>query len=439
MSQPFACLRHLPRFLALLLLCLALPAAAQQIDFEAKLEAWDQRLDAIEAVVAEGDLDEEVFAAIREELLALIDEAHAAAGSVSATAGVTQQMIDALGPPPVEGEPPEPEIIAKERQRLAESLSTMKTRARRADLAATRAQIILSTANAQRMAIFADALFRQGPLPLSPETWALLPEQIGYLKDLLLDAESATPTSIDADLRLLLVGAGVLAFGIGLPLRRWLARRFGFRPAVTAPTYGQRVLATVVVAAVRGLMPAIATLLLFFGLLALLGDHPFAGVIERVAGAACAGLVFFFFCSGLGRAICAPDHPDWRIAEVDPAVAGQLNRRLYLMSATLGLVGAVMMVLDRLPVPPEIYAIVFFVLVVLTSATLVALVARVRSGAATRSVAPDAGRGGATPGAPPPGAIRLSDGAPPLEDEAPVEKARLAEGARHGLPGGGGR
>lgn len=423
-------LRPLLRPLLVLLVLLApLSAAAQQADLDARLEAWNQRLDELEGVVAAGDLDEETFALIRDELRSLIEEARAAAAAVDGTADVTQQMIDALGPPPAEGEAGEPEIIARERQRLSTSLAALRTKARQADLVATRADILLGQANDRRMAVFAEALFQRGPSPLEPATWAAVPTQVGYLHDLLLDAESAEPLAIGDDLRLLLVGAAVLAFAIGLPLRRWIHRRYGFRAGVTQPSYRQRVLATVAEAAVRGLMPAIAAVFAYFGLLALIGDTPFTGIIERVAGAACVGLVFFFFFSGLAHAICAPENAHWRIAEVDGAAAGPLTRRLFAMAATLGFVGSLLMILDRVPVPAELHAVVFFALTVLTALTLIALSLgrhwrRLQQPAAA-GAAPGAPPGlppGALPAAPPPGSLPLSDGAPPLEGEPALER-----------------
>ncbi len=408
------------RFLATLIWCLLLllPAAARAADdFDNQVAGWELTLDELEDRVAAGALDEEQFQEVRATLLAIVEQARAAAATANGTVDVTRQMIEALGPPPAEGEPPEPQVIANERKRLGDSLSLYNARVRQAELAATRADILLRTANSQRMAIFTETLFRRGAPPLLPETWAEIPQQLVYLHDLLFDADAAKDRPrLSLDERILLLVAGLVAFGVGIPLRRWLRRRYGPRPAVEQPTYRERVVAAVVEAVVRGLMPAIATVLGLLGFIAAMGDHRFAGVLNPIAEAVAGGLVFFFFCAGLGRAVCAAEHPQWRVAPIRDANARPLMRRIALLAATLGFVGAVIRILDGILVPPEIFAVVFFVLVVLTVLALVPLLPgrlwTLPKAAVEAPAAPPPLSGGAPP----------SDGAPPVEGEPPSEK-----------------
>ncbi len=421
---------RLPQIL-LLLFCAALslaPAARAADDFDAMVAGWELTLDELEDRVAAGELDEERFQEVRDTLLAIIEQARAAAATANGTAGVTQQMIEALGPAPAEGEPAEPEVIASERKRLSDSISLYTARARQAELAATRADILLRTANRKRMLDFTEALFRQGALPLSPATWGEIPQQLVYLHDLLFDADAAKDRPrIDLEMRVLLLVAGVVAFGVGIPLRRWLRRRYGPRPAVAEPTYRERVLAAVVEAVVRGLMPAIATILLLFAFFALMEDHRYAGVLKPIGEALAGGLVFFFFCAGLGRAICAPDHPQWRVAPILDANASRLAHRIAVLAATLGTVGAVVAILDGILVPPEIFAVVFFVLVLLTALALAALLPgtlwrQPREAPGAVAAAPFGAPVVEAPAPAPAGGAPPSDGAPPLEGEAPSEK-----------------
>ncbi len=417
----------LPRMLSCLLSALLLlpllstqPRAADD-NFDNMVAGWELTLDELEVTAAAGALDEAQFQEVRDTLLGIIEQARAAAATAKGTVGITKQMIDALGPPPVAGEPAEPEVIASERKRLGDSISLYTARVRQAELAATRADILLRTANSQRMAIFTETLFRRGAPPLLPETWAEIPAQLLYLHDLLFDADAArSKPRYSEQLRILLVVAGVIAFGIGIPLRRWLRRRYGPRASVEQPTYRQRVLAAVVEAVVRGLMPAIATILVLFGFFAVLGEHRFAGVLKPIAEALAGGFVFFFFCAGLGRAICAADHPSWRVAPILDSNARPLVRRITLLAGTLGVVGAVVRILDGTLVPPEIFSVVFFVLVLLTTLALATLLPgrlwRQPQTADAATGAPAAVPGPVAGGAPP------SDGAPPVEGELPSEK-----------------
>lgn len=412
------------RLLATLIWCLLLllPAAARAADdFDDQVAGWELTLDELEDRVAAGALDEEQFQEVRTTLLAIIEQARAAAATAHGTVDVTKQMIDALGPPPAEGEPAEAAVIANERKRLGDSLSLYNARVRQAELAATRADILLRTANSQRMAIFTETLFRRGAPPLLPETWAEIPQQLVYLHDLLFDADAAKDQPrLSLDERILLLIAGLVAFGVGIPLRRWLRRRYGPRPSVEQPTYRERVVAAVVEAVVRGLMPAIATVLGLLAFIAAMGDQRFAGVLNPIAEAVAGGLVFFFFCAGLGRAVCAAEHPQWRVAPIRDANARPLMRRITLLAGILGFVGAVIRILDGILVPPEIFAVVFFVLVVLTVLALVPLLPG-RLWTQPKNASEAQATAASSP-VPVPGSAPPSDGAPPVEGELPSEK-----------------
>jgi len=394
-------------------------ALAQEADFDTQLETWAATLDALEDEIEGSTITEERFEAIREALLAIVADARQAATAVRGTMSVTQQMIDALGPPPAEGAPPEPEVLAKERQRLQDSLATYQGRQGQAELAATRASILLSAANAQRIKLLTDTLLQRGPSPLDPDTWAVLPEQLDYLEDLLLDPDSMPVAELpDDEMRLLLIGIGILAFAIGIPLSRWLHRRWGHGQALDSPTYQQRVLAAVVESVVRGLLPAIATLLGLLTLALLFAEHPLARALRPAAVAIGVGLMFFFFAAGLVRAIFAPRHPKWRIAEVSEDAAGPLTRRFATLAATLGAVGAIVMLMDSTALPIELLTVIFSGLVLLTALALFAVLpghlwrrlAIAQPGPAVASPSP------AQPAAP------LSDGAPPPGGEPEIER-----------------
>jgi potassium-dependent mechanosensitive channel len=401
--------------LALLgLFALSGQSLAQDNSFDGRLAAWNAALDSLEDEIEAGDITEERFEAIRETLLAIVAEARQAAGTVRSTMSVTQQMIDALGPPPAEGASPEPEVLAKERQRLQDSLAAYQGQQGQAELAATRASILLSAANAQRIAILTETLLLRGPSPFDPDTWAVLPDQIAYLEDLLLDPSNTPVGELPSDeLRLGLIAACVIGFGVGIPLSRWLHRRFGHGRSVEAPTYRERVLAAVVEAVVRGLLPAIATLLGLFVLAALVADHPLARALRPAVEAGAIGLMFFFFSAGLINAILAPRDPKWRIAEVAEDAAGPLSRRFATLAATLGAAGATVILMDDAALPAELLAVIFFALVVLTALALFSVLPghlwRRQPPAATTATLP-------TQGGP------LSDGAPSPAGEPEVER-----------------
>lgn len=362
--------------LAACLCAAALPVrAAAESGTDAVLQGWDNLLDQIEVELASQDIGEERYQEIRTALQGIADEAEGLAAAARGTASVTQQMLDALGPPPGEGEPAEAEVIVRERERLSKSLAGFNAQVRRAELAATRAGILLRSANLQRMERFTGLLLQRGALPLLPSTWQEVPPQALYLHDQFFTPDVERPIeTLNWDERLMLIIAGIAAFAVGIPLRRWVRRRYGQQRPIAEPSYRERVTAAVAEMIVRSLMPALAVLFVLTALMAALNDRAYVPVLRPFVEAAALGLVFFFYAWGLLRALIAPGHPHWRLANITDAAARGLAWRMTLLAGLLSLTGALVLLLDRIAVPPDIFAVVFFALTLLTALALIAVV-----------------------------------------------------------------
>ncbi len=94
-----------------------------------------------------------------------------------------QQLADALGAPPGEGEPPETQAVAADRQRLSRIIAELDGHRRQAELMATRADMLMDSAADKRMRQFTEALLLRSALPLDPATWTSLPAQGEFLRD----------------------------------------------------------------------------------------------------------------------------------------------------------------------------------------------------------------------------------------------------------------
>ena len=78
----------------------------------------------------------------------------------------SQQLAEALGMPPSEGDPPETRDVAADRQRLNRTVAELDGHRRQAELMATRADMLMGAAADKRMRQFTDALLVRGALPL---------------------------------------------------------------------------------------------------------------------------------------------------------------------------------------------------------------------------------------------------------------------------------
>lgn len=362
---------------ALLLAALPGVAAAETGDpsMPGQIAGWQKVLHRSESVLARQGLSEAEFGELQQALTGLITEARAAAAAVATTADSTRQMVEALGPVPEEGEEAAP--VARERKQLNARIAEYQGQAKQAELVATRADILLRTANERRLEQFTETLLRRGPSPVLPSTWAELPDQLPFLRDRFVGAfEAARRTVSDEDgvgFKLGQLGViALLSFGVALPLRRWLLRRHGHRPTAVGPGYRRRAAATVVEAFARALIPVVLTVAVAVWVRAVLGDQP-TRILPTLATGTAGGLVFFFLCSGLSHAVLAPEHPAWRLASLTEDSARHLGRRIVAFAALLAASGAVAVGLASLLMPPEFAAVAGFAALVVGAGALLSL------------------------------------------------------------------
>ena len=387
-------------FAGLLLAC-ALPPASLQAqapaaapseaaDFKARLAKWQDGLNRAANRVAVGDLVNTEYEALRADLTKVQQDAREAGSAAVAQRETAQRMLDALGAPPAQGAPAEEAGVAAERKRLTQTIAELEGRGRQADLIVTRVDILLRTAADQRMTQLTEQLVKRGPVPLLPSVWTALPEQVAYMQERV--ARAVAIVLDEGEWRERFAGLGALTallFFIAWPVSRALLRRYGHRdvpgeapgdmaadpPVGTSvrPGYRQRVAAMAVEALARCLMPVVPTVALSGLVIGLLRDVPDAGPLTTLIVGVSGGMTAFFLVTGVARATLAPDHPAWQLADLDPASARRLVRRIVLAALGLALAGTGIGLTEGLFTPPEMRAVVGFGTMVLISASLLSL------------------------------------------------------------------
>lgn len=354
------------------------PAQSEAADFKARLGQWQDGLNKAANRVALGDLANTEYEALRADLTKVQHDAREAGAASAAQRETAQRMLDALGPPPAQGAPPEEAGVAAERKRLTQTIAELEGRGKQADLIVTRIDILLRTAADQRMTQLTEQLVKRGPVPLLPSVWAALPEQVAYVQERVTRA--ITIVLEEGEWRERLVGLGALAaflFFIAWPVRRALLRRYGHRdtPGGTGerPGYRQRVVAMAVEAIARCLMPVVPTVALSGSLVGLLRDVYDAGPLTTLILGVSGGLTAFFLVTGVARATLAPDHPAWQLADLDPDSARRLVRRIALAAVGLALAGTGIGLSEGMFTPPEMRSVVGFGTMALIAVSLLSL------------------------------------------------------------------
>ncbi|WP_247886939.1 DUF3772 domain-containing protein [Azospirillum sp. SYSU D00513] len=349
-------------------------AQAEAQDFKAQLAKWQGILNRSASRIADGELGNEEYEALRGELAAVQAEARNVVGAAAVARETSQRMLDSVGPAPAEGQPAEAAPVAAERKRLQQALSEVEGRTKQAELVATRVDILLRTAADQRMSQLTEQIVKRGPMPLSPDSWAELPEQVALVHDRMDRAFSVVLAGDAWQGRL--YGLGALAaflFLVAWPVRRVLLRRYGHRSTEERPSYRQRVGAMAVEAFARCLMPVVPNVVFTVSLLGLLKGATDVGPLSALVLSVSGGLTSFFLVTGVARATLAPEYPAWQLAELDPGSARRLVRRIGVAALGLALAGAGIGLSEAMFTPPELRSVTGFGTMLLIAASLLVL------------------------------------------------------------------
>ncbi|QSA96054.1 DUF3772 domain-containing protein [Methylococcus sp. EFPC2] len=341
------------RFLIPLLICLCVfnfSAAAQAPDSPRPLstlvKAWNSVLEEADQSLLKPEVADERLEELRAEVAKLRLDAIAAADGAAPDVQLIRDELQALGPPPAEGQPPDSPSVVSKRKAIVEKLAAAEGTIKETELVIARADRILGQSATLRRQRFTERVLARGPSPVSAAIWkkagsddlgAIQACWTGMAAWFQSPALAQQGWRLAANLALALVAALTLS---GL-LRRWLTHRYGYVSVATEPSHRQRLRTALVAGLVRSLMPAGATLSAYFVLRAsdLLDD---AGVLALRA--ALLALMSFYFVAAFSRAALAPFDPDWRIVGFGDQAARSVSR----MVTALALVFALDWVIDTL-------------------------------------------------------------------------------------------
>lgn len=251
-----------------------------------------------------------------------------------------QKRIEALGPEPTDGSQ-EIEAIARKRKEFNEEASYQKGQVAEADLLLARIDeldtLIVNVRNhellgnlltTQKPLIYPANLFRATTLFVeftldileSPVKWyqGLTEDQKIYVKSNII------PVSLVA----------LLSLWLGIYLRLFIMRHFGYNKEVEHPRYGRKFFAAIFVAIAYGVIPAtiIAGFMIWMYSTKIMNSGFFGIVINS--------FLFYTLLVILARAVSrvsfAPYNEKWRLINVDTDKAKRMTSALYLTVFLLG-------------------------------------------------------------------------------------------------------
>ncbi|MBK1665159.1 mechanosensitive ion channel protein MscS [Rhodospirillum rubrum] len=279
--------------------------------------------------------DAETLDGLATRLRAVRDEAVLFRQAATDRLAETEKLIEALGPPPKEGEGEESKDMKARRQSYADLLGTWKSRQADIEVTAARAETLLNRISEIRRSTLVTSLFDPTPLPWMPDVLARGgPELLDGLLAIAASPVDWYQSGDQADRREAAFNAiGVwiiLAGGTGWVVRWWMQRRFGRRPDIESPPYGRRLIAALAEATAEGIIPA----LVLGGMIAWITKTwtDDQGLFTRVMVSGLLNILLVLITRAVTRAALSPGLPSWRLTDHGDQQASKLAHIVVVLA-----------------------------------------------------------------------------------------------------------
>lgn len=349
MAKNFIAPRGVVRLIALLILVfpILLASAPAQVvpdiaHSNALVKDWQKTLAEAERELSQPDVTDRQLRELRDQLIEMRDEARVLADASAREREVQQSDLAALGPAPPEEAPPEAPNVVVRRKALNAAVAAADGTVKEAELVIAQASRLTDKVSELRRTRLTERILARSVSPLMPSVWRKAWSELAADWDRWSEGVAAEWSAGDSKAhasemgRHLAIGL-VLAILLAFPLRTRLIRRFGYMALSGEPNYAQRLWAAAFTGIVRAVLPSVAAVAIYLGLLY---DEVLSDSMVDTARLAVASLVVVFFVAGFCRSALAPYHPEWRLVRIDDCGARVVSR---------GITGlAVLFALERL-------------------------------------------------------------------------------------------
>ncbi|MEL6212011.1 MAG: DUF3772 domain-containing protein [Pseudomonadota bacterium] len=324
-------------WLTIFLLLGAFSAHAQ--DLAAVAAGVDQRKAQLETLGAAIDAPDADLLATREALRTLRRNAQEASAPARAQLAIVRADLDRLGPPPGETDPPEAASIIAERERLNREVASLDAAVRQSDLNMAEADRLIAEIARLRRAQFSTAVLSRGPSGLSPGLWGdairsarLLTGRVSQAASAWRAEQSATGAMRRASIAI--AAAILIALALFIPIRLGADRSIRKRIGDLEPKASRKVMVAAARAAVRVIPGFIGGLIVYE---ALRRYGVITPATETLARWIWLFVIAVFLVDGCVVAVFAPQHPKWRIVQLENWQVLSIRTLAFLATIILGL------------------------------------------------------------------------------------------------------
>lgn len=342
--QSLVSITMLRGFVLFAILFFALGSAAAQVTdtwFDGTVAEWDRVLDDTTAYLEDRDYQRQRTGEY-ETILARTKVVAESVRSIAETElAQVRERLNALGPPPAEGELPEAERIAERRSRYSARIVRLRAHVSEANLTLVRIEQLNQRLAGLSRSLIERELTKDWPIPILPQV--MLKGAIDFYSILktIIHIPVKWYASLSEDERshglsnLWAFAAVFIIAAVARTLRVVLLRRFGPDPALENPSYARRFFAAVADGMAKGLIPAV----IIVGTLIWINRHHalISGTFLVLLNNFLFSTLIFCLAYTLPRAVLAPDLPAWQLTNIANANARKICNRITLLAAVFSI------------------------------------------------------------------------------------------------------
>lgn len=342
--------------LTVLLFCLsvlALPLSAQQIDNEAfngMIARWNATLDFSQGLASDPEVEPQNLGLLADNVRLVAELAANAEQKAEVELKRQENLLQALGPAPEEGQPPEAEGIAKQRATLENKIALYDARVKQSRIILARSKEILKRISGREIRIITGLLGKKSRSPLAPEVLAegikLLPVRFASIGRSVTSWWNEVRFTVVWTTVLLTALMILLGFVLIAAARRWLVTHHGMLPETESPSLARRFVAIIVETFARVILPIV---LISVAAFMVITNTEFTQDLEIVFHALIFSLIQFVLITGLSRTALSAEKPQWRIINFTNDSAASLEKAIVLFAIILFIVNLAVVVVNPVP------------------------------------------------------------------------------------------